>query len=694
MALPARNIRTHFTDLIGGLDLVTPAIKKPAGRCIAAENYEPHPKGYQRIDGIERYDGRARPSQQSYSVLNYDQGTAAITEGQTVTGASSGATGKALIDQVVSSGSYGGGNAAGYLVLGQVSGTFTNNENLQVSSVTKCVADGTATDRGAANDTDDETWLQDAIETARTAIQAPTGSGAIRGVWVYNGSVWCFRDNAGGTAGQLYKATTAGWVLQSLGSRVSWTTGTAEVTAGQTVTGASSGATGVVTRVAKRSGTYGGGDARGQFIFATITGTFTNGENLQVSGVTKCVASGGSAAITLPAGGHYDFVNFNFFGASDFERMYFTNGQGTAMEWDGTVMVPIVTGMTVDTPTHLTAHKNHLFLSFAGGSLQHSSPGDPYAWSPLTGSAELAVGQDITGLQGETVDVLAIVCRNRIALLYGSGIADWVLKALAEDAGGVEWTLQRVGRLVYLDDVGLRSLETTQNYGDFNLGTMTQLVEPLFRTKRANSVTAVASMRVRRKNQYRVFWSDGTGLTVYLGRKSPEAMPFDLGITVNCACSSEDSNGNEILLVGDSTGQVYEIDAGTSLDGEDLTSYLRLAFNHCGSPYLQKIWRRAILEIDGQGTTSLSLAAEFDYGDADRVPTIGSSLEVTGGGGIWDESDWNEFVFDAAVEGRAKLALDGRGANVSLSVASTATYEKTHVVHGLTLHYSPRGLAK
>ena len=71
------------------------------------------------------------------------------------------------------------------------------------------------------------------------------------------------------------------------------------------------------------------------------------------------------------------------------------NGSGLAFEFDGTYLVPIRTGMTTDTPSHIAAHRNYLFLSFRG-SLQMSGIGDPYAWSPVLGASEIAMGDTIT----------------------------------------------------------------------------------------------------------------------------------------------------------------------------------------------------------------------------------------------------------------------------------------------------------
>lgn len=680
--------------LRGSLDLVTPALQMKPGRVINAKNYEPVEKGIRRCDGFERLDGRPKPSEATYYLLNFDGGTATIAEGATVTGATSGATGKALIDMVVSTGSFGGSNAAGYLVLTVVSGTFQDNENLQVAAATKCVANGVATVRGALNDTDDTTWYRDAVATARALIGTVTGSGRIRGVHTFNGAHYCVRDNAGATAAVLFKATTSGWVAQSLGSRVSFITGTAEITVGQTVTGASSGATGVVTRVALRTGSYTSGTAAGQLIFATITGTFTNGENLQVAAATKCVASGNSAAITLPAGGRYEFVNHNFFGASDLIRMYGCNGVGPAFEWDGTVFVPIVTGMTVDTPNHIAVHKNQLELAFLGGSLQNSGIGQPYSWTPITGAAEIGMGDDVTGMIQDYTGLLAIFTRNKVGMLYGNDSTDFSLLVIANDAGGIEWSIQKIVNPIYHDDRGLRDLRTTQAYGDFKMGTISSLVEPLIRSKRASGITITASLRCREKGQYRLFWSDGTGLVVYLGRKEPEILYFDLGKVVYCCSSSENTDGSEIMLFGSDDGYVYELDAGTSFDGSEVTAYVRLAFNAVGSPSRKKRWHKATVECDAAPSATLYLVPEFSYADPGRAPAVESAFSVSGSGGFWDAANWNTFYWSASVYGRAYCHIDGVGENISLAIGSRATHEEPHTLHGLTLNYSNRGLIR
>lgn len=688
-----------YFPLQGGLNLTTPSVRTPKGHAIAAENYQPVERGYRRFDGFERFDGRPSPSAASYWVLHFDAGTAAITAGQIVTGATSSASGEALVNAVVESGSYGGSDAAGYLVLFNVSGTFQNNENLQVAAATKSVANLTATERGATNDTDDTTWYRAAVAATRADILAVPGSGPLRGVWQFDGDRYAFRDNAGATAGVMFKSTTAGWVAQALGRRLNFTSGgVTEIVTGNTITGATSAATALITRVVLQSGTWGGGDAAGYLIFASQTGTF-QAENIDVGAALNLATIGGdSSAITLPPGGRYEFDNYNFFGASNLRRMYGCNGVGNAFEWDGTVFVPIVTGMATDTPKHIIAHKNHLFLAFVGGSVQHSGIGNPYSWSPVLGASEIGIGTEITNF-ATYAKSLIIFGRNVIAELSGSDSSDFLLNPLSDETGAVEWTAQRMIRPIYLDVRGLRDLIATQDYGDFKMGTISQLIEPFMAAKRKAGIYGIASMRVRGKDQYRLFFSDGTGVAVYMGRKTPEIMPFNLGMVVRCCCSVRDDDesviaADEALLFGSDDGYVYEMDKGTSFDGAEIAAFCRLAFNHSGSPTQSKRYHLATLEVDAVTGTQLRLSAEFSHGNPLQPPAAEQTFDVMGGGGFWNGVNWNDFLWSTAVEGKAACRIKGHGENISVAVVSTATHEQPHTMHGLTLHMTRRRMLR
>jgi hypothetical protein len=78
--------------------------------------------------------------------LRFSGGFSAINNGNTVSGASSGASG--AVQVVVDSGSWSGGNATGVLFFSSVSGTFQSGESLRVSGSTRATSVGTDFDIG------------------------------------------------------------------------------------------------------------------------------------------------------------------------------------------------------------------------------------------------------------------------------------------------------------------------------------------------------------------------------------------------------------------------------------------------------------------------------------------------------------------------------------------------------------------
>jgi hypothetical protein len=689
------NQRTTYVPVKGGMDLVTPAIAINAGKVLSALNYMPTDRGYQRIDGHERFDGRPKPSDASYWVLNFDAGSAAISAGNIVTDGTSGATGEALIDAVVSTGTYGGNNAAGYLILVNLVGTFGDGNDLEVSAAKKSEANGTTTNRGATNDTNDDLWLQDAIETTRADIGTVTGSGIMRGIWYYNGAAYAFRDNAGASAVDMYKSTTAGWVKQSLGFKLAFTSGGTYVVAiGDTITGNTSSRTATVTGVTIHTGTLAAGDATGYITYLTSSGAFQS-ETLNVGGnVNVATIAANGVAITFAVAGKHRFRNKNFVGATNQKRMYGVDGVSEGYQWDGTTLVPIKTGMTTDTPKHIAAYKNHLFYSFAGGSVQHSGIGDPYAWSVVLGAGEIGLGDEVTGMLEDVSGVMTLYTRNSVSNLYGNASLDWDLRSISDDAGCIEDSAQKIGSPIYMDDRGLRDQRTTQKYGDFLIGTISQMISPLLEAKKKAGVTVTASVRVRQKDQYRIFFSDMSGLCVYFGRGHAEILPFNLGLVIHTVCSAEDSSGNEILLAGSTDGYIYELDAGTSFDGSEVEAWIRFPFNHIGTPTQNKRFHRLSMEMDAGDGVSLSTVAEFDYAGEYQPAAHELDFTVVGGGGFWDEDNWEAFNWDSAVHGVADVHLDGQGVNMSVAIISLATYEEPHTLHGMTIHYSYRGLKR
>ena len=434
--------------LRGGLDIVTSPLFVQPGRIWAGVNYEAVEAGYRRTDGYERIDGRPSPSDAQYWILPFDGPARAAepADGDTITGATSGATAVVLKS-----------SAAEY-VLGEVTGIFVDDETLNTGSPAMAAGEAAGTPglRGAETIELDFEYLDLAASNRRALITAVPGTGPVNGVWSYMGVLYAVRDNAGGTAGVMHKATATGW-----------------------------------------------------------------------EAVTEFV---------LPAGGRYEFRNNNFGGQAATRKMYGVSGVGQAFEWDGTTFTSIPTGHSDDRPTHLSIHANHLLLSYRGGSLQGSSTGTPTIFDALTGAFEIGAGQEINGLVHVGAGNTLVVGDDRMQVLYGRVAAELQLVDHSDpQTGGVEWTAQSVGEPLFLDNRGVRRFDSTDAYGNFVINTMTSDIQPFLDKQRDTRTVSVGSMRVRSKDQYRVWFESGIGVCVYLGRdrNRPEITFLDYGLDEN-----------------------------------------------------------------------------------------------------------------------------------------------------------------
>lgn len=667
--LPSVDIKSEYVPLVGGDDLITPTMSADPGRSIITQNYELDVDGrYALIGGYEAFDGRPKPSEASYSLLNFDAGSVEIEVEDVVTGAG-GASGE-VIDVVVSSSDWAGGNAEGYIIIFNVTGTYVDDEVLSVSGSPVAVANGVAHDRGAPNDTYDNINHLAAIEATRADIGPVPGSGSLLGVWQYNGVKYAFRNNSGGTAAVMHKSSTSGWTEIDLGEYLEFTSGgTIEIAEEDVIEGETGGATATVKRVVLQSGTWAGADAAGYFILSGQTGTF-QAETVKVgANLNLATIASDSTPQTLLPNGRYEFDNKNFRGHASTIRMYGCDGVNNAFEFDGTTYVPIKTGMTTDAPTHIIEHKKHLFLMFSGGSIQHSSLGEPYLWSAVTGAAEIALGDEGTGFL-QMPNTLAIFTRNGTHILYGTSIDDWDLRTLENEAGAIEWSLQKIGSGIYLDDRGITSLAAIQEYGDFASNVLSKYIQPWLKTKLGS---VQSSMRVKDKNQYRLFFDDMQAVTLTMDRNKVIGFTRQVYDKLPvCAFSTEDENGREELFFGSTDGYVYQMDKGNTFNGEALPSILKTHFNHLNTPRTNKGVRNIILELTAPINTYIAMNIEFDYGDTDNEP---QTFLLDNPGGIWGVDNWDSFVWGKGDVTSLPVDIDGEGTNFSITLYNSGVFE-------------------
>lgn len=681
-------LQAEIYPVLGGLDLVTPARQVSPGRALRSLNYEPAEGGAMRMDGYERFDGQAKPSDAFYWYLTFTNASALINANDSVFGLTSGAIGTAVAAATITSGTTGAGTAAGYVLLvAPGPAAWIPGETIRriSTNIATCV---TGVMNGSPVTADHQAALTASAAARRLAIQKPTGDGAVLGVWTYNG--WAYAVRVNGSAATLSGSDLAagtGWQTFATTETVSFTTGTAAFQEGETLT--RGGVTSTIRRVVVTSGTWGGGNAAGYVVVTGRTGgNYTSGVGTSASGSATLV--GPQATVTLPNAGNYRFVNHAFGGAARSLRMYFVTGNSYAFEFDGTYLVPIRTGQLSearDKPTHIAVFGESLFLAYRFGSLLFSALGNPLSFLVSGGAGEIGFGDRITAIIPDAQTAVVIGGREKISYLTGTSSADFVMKVVTSGAGMKVNSEAQMLRPMYVDDRGIRDLTATQEFGDWKAGSVSDLIAPLFEAKRRAGVEPVEALAVRKKNQYRLFLSDRSGLMVRVGGKVPEILPFALPFDVTTSCSGEDLVGNEIVLIGTADGWVYEMDRGTSFDGATIPAQHVLHFNDCRSPQIDKRFHSVEVDLDTPSAALLGFSAEVDDASGERPAKSRQDVTVAGGDAFRGQLGWD---WTTPINGKLYARIDGAGQNVSLAFASESATEAAHTIGSIKINWSKR----
>ena len=669
----------------GGLDLTTPTLELQPGALRDALNFEcSQSGGYGRIQGYERVDGHAAPSAATYKIVQVASFTNVPTVGQSITQAVSGATGQ--IVAVVTT-------PIPYMAVTLVTGVFDFTNAITVGATPiGTAANPTATITSLL----DAQYLSAAADAYRALIGAVPGTGNLLGVvgMIFGGVdyIFAFRANVGNTAVALYKASASGWVLVPFFDIVSFTAGgTATALDGDVLT--QGGVTATIQRVMWQSGDISpwSGSAVGQFVItAPAGGNFSSGSATCTGSGATVTLSGVQTAITLLPGGHFEFVKCNFAGQAVTRRIYGTDGVNQAFEFDGTTLAPIKTGLSPDQPSHIAFHKNFLFLS-QGSSIFYCGVGTPFKWDATDGGGEIATGDIVTNMLtlpgSQSTATLAVYLRANTAFLYGTDPTTFNFVTFNTGLGALPYSAQNLFDTFVFDDLGVVTLKTTLNWGNFLPNTLTKNILPFILQERTK---LIASCVQRSKSQYRVFFSDGFGLWVtmvnqqYLG-----SAPVYFPNPVFCCDEGETSTGVEVTYFGssDGLGYVYQLDSGTSFDGANIDAHATLAWNPIESPRILKRFRAASIEVAGTAFAQITFGYRLGYG----TPNIGASPSTNfAASPVWDTFVWDSFTWDGQTLSPTDVDMTGTGENVQVSLSSSTNYINAYNINSVILHYSMR----
>lgn len=667
----------------GGLDQVTPTLSLKNGVARQALNFECGVNGgYTRIGGYERFDGQTSPSGSGATgqIISVGSFVNVPTVGDTITSS---------------------GGASGYIVkveasdlriwMAKITGTFASGHSVSVSGTEIGTIDSVA---AGPSSTKEVAQLKALVsDVYRVDIQAVPGSGPVRGVVQYNDVVYAFRNNSDGTACSIYKSSSSGWVNVQLYKTVSFTAGTTAPAEGATLTQGS--VTATIKRVVLQSGAW-SGTAAGQLVITTPSGgNFSSGS--ASSGSTALTLSGAQSDISISPGGKYELIVANLTGSPSTNRIYGADGVNKLFEFDGDVYVPIATGASPDTPSHLVNHAGYLFVGIKQ-SIMYCAPGLPYNWTALSGAGEIALGDYCTGLitlpGGTTTSTLGVFTRSNTFILYGNNPASFNFVAYNTGTGAVSGSLQNMAQTFAFDDRGVVSIQTAIQYGNFDQSTLTAQILPFIKE---NINKCTASTLCRGKSQYRVFFSGGSALYItVVNGKSRGCMPVFFPDPVYCAFEGKTSWGEDVNFFGSDNGYVYQLDKGASFDGKPMDWMLVLNYANSKSPRILKRYRKASVELQAsEGSyTTLEVGYSLGYGSSEYSQPLNTSYSLDLTSLRWDNFVWDAFFWDSKSLAPLEVELGGTAENIAIAIYGSSDSVDPFTINSIIMHYSPRRLMR
>jgi hypothetical protein len=219
----------------------------------------------------------------------------------------------------------------------------------------------------------------------------------------------------------------------------------------------------------------------------------------------------------------YQFEQANFFAQDRYDAVFGVSGAGPAFSFDGQSLIKVRTQLNPadDIPRHIAEHGSLLALGYLPGAVVFSAPGAPFETRAAFGASAVELGDRLTNMIPLTGDALGLICTRKSVALRGLTQISFFQSPVSNSRGGIEYTSVDMGRAVVADSFGLFTADTPESFGPAERNYVSTDVESWLRPRLQALLNdeqrlsrPIAALRVRGKNQYRLFFRDGWILTM------------------------------------------------------------------------------------------------------------------------------------------------------------------------------------
>ena len=402
---------------------------------------------------------------------------------------------------------------------------------------------------------------------------------------------------------------------------------------------------------------------------------------------TRSGWSVGENAFAALNGGRVRFTELNF-GAGHI--VLFVDGVNYPAAYDdSTNDISYITNNTdVQGADFVAVYKTTVFYA-KGTNLYFTAPSTYDDFSAANGGGVINNGHEITGL-AVFRDQLIVFSRNSVKRLVGTSLSDFILSPITDRIGCISGdTIQEVGGdIMYAAPDGIRLLSATDRIGDFGLGIASDIIAK-DAYKFLQSSSNFCSLVLREKAQYRILayvpseqQSVAKGLlaTKFIAQGA-EGMAWGTtkGIKAYCADSKYTEAYDETTIFANDDGYVYELDTGSSFDGDIIEAIYESPYMPISDPQTRKTFYKMTLYAEPNGPMSLDVNFKFDFDTSTNtgiiqpatlnVSSSGSSVFFFGG----TTSIFGTSTFGGELDKVYNTNVIGSGKTVALRIEDSST---------------------
>lgn len=354
-------------------------------------------------------------------------------------------------------------------------------------------------------------------------------------------------------------------------------------------------------------------------------------------------------------------------------------------------------------PSFVTVFQRHLFMggdiSYLSG-IAHSAPGQEYDWTPGGGGGQVQASHDLIQMKSFR-DENFLFAEDAIQKIIVDSSNAFALKDVTTNIGCLapDSVVELGGDLLFLSPDGFRPIAGTAKIGDIEIESVSNQVQNLIKNIiEGIDLSTLNAVVLRKKSQVRFFYgglaAEGIigGLRLNEGQVDWEWGQL-LGIEAH-VCDSAFVGGDEVILHGTTTGNIYKQESGNDFDGSDVLSVYSPPFLDQGDVYVRKQYRTLKAFVRPEGTFQLDLSLAFDWKDPTvatpgdfSASSTGASVVYNGLGIIYGGSG---VVYGGSSAPLMHYDIEGEAFSIRPSFVSLGT-DAPHSIQGFALELTEEG---